>query len=198
METSVDHRKGPRRRGEALHRAIFEATLAELQEVGYARLTMEGVVRRAGTSKSSVHRRWGSVAELVIGALAHHHESRSEPPPDTGDLRSDLLELLRRASIRLAGPLGAAARGLIGESLRNAEMAEFTRTRVIDVPSLDMLAVLERAVERGEARAGALEPMVAKVGHVMLRHHFLVFGAPVPDDVIVRIVDDVVLPLVRA
>ncbi|MFI0419723.1 TetR/AcrR family transcriptional regulator [Spongiactinospora sp. 9N601] len=195
---AADHRKGPRRRGEALHRAIFEATLAELEDVGYARLTMESVVRRAGTSKSSVHRRWNSVAELVMEALTHRYAGTHEPPPDTGDLREDLLAVLRRASVRLAGPLGEAARGLLGESLRDLAPTEFTLTRIIDVPSMDMVAVLHRAEERGQARPGASEPMMAKVGQIMLRHHFLVHGAPVPDDVIVWIVDEVVLPLVRS
>ncbi|MBX6168994.1 MAG: TetR family transcriptional regulator, partial [Thermobispora bispora] len=39
----TDHRRRPRRRGAALDEAIFQAVLDELAEVGYARLTMEGV-----------------------------------------------------------------------------------------------------------------------------------------------------------
>ncbi|MGH8964117.1 MAG: helix-turn-helix domain-containing protein, partial [Actinomycetes bacterium] len=64
-----DHRKGPRRRGEKLHSALYAATLAELVEVGYAELTMNAVARRAGASKGSLYRRWSSRAELVVEAL---------------------------------------------------------------------------------------------------------------------------------
>ncbi|GAB3444428.1 TetR/AcrR family transcriptional regulator C-terminal ligand-binding domain-containing protein [Actinophytocola sediminis] len=193
----VDHRKGPRRRGDALHKAIYDATLAELRDVGYAKLTMDGIVRRARTSKSSVHRRWSSVAELVIAALANT-SPRVVAPPDTGSLRGDLLELLRRAADRLAGPEGEAARGLIGTALLDPTLAEFARAHIIDVPSEEMTKVLQRAVSRGDAHADAVNPMVAKTGQILLRHHFFVYGGPIPDHLIVDIVDDVVLPLVRA
>ena len=54
-----------RRRGEALERALYEATLAELSDVGYGGLTMEGIAARAHTGKAALYRRWGSKQELV-------------------------------------------------------------------------------------------------------------------------------------
>src|SRR4051794_9492285 len=66
-----DHRRGPRRRGDVLTTAIFEATLAELDEVGYAELSMERVAYRARASKGSLYRRWNSRAELVVDAMHH-------------------------------------------------------------------------------------------------------------------------------
>src|ERR687884_1519309 len=103
----TDHRKGPRRRGAALHRAIFEATLDELAEVGYAGLTMERIAERSRTSKASLYRRWPSRAELVADAVHSTHPDRNELP-DTGDLRADVLALLRLAAGRIAGPAGEA------------------------------------------------------------------------------------------
>ena len=67
----TDHRTRPRRRGDVLNSAIFEATLDELAEVGYAKLTMEGVAARAGASKASVYRRWPSRMELALDAVHH-------------------------------------------------------------------------------------------------------------------------------
>src|SRR5262245_36185475 len=61
---AVDHRKGPRRRGDALYAAIFEATLDELATVGYAELKMEHIASRAKASKGSLYRRWSCRAEL--------------------------------------------------------------------------------------------------------------------------------------
>ncbi|MEU4746994.1 helix-turn-helix domain-containing protein, partial [Actinosynnema sp. NPDC023658] len=57
-----------RRRGAQLEQAILDAAWDELCEVGYARLTIEGVAIRAGTSKSVIYRRWGSRAELALAA----------------------------------------------------------------------------------------------------------------------------------
>ena len=66
----TDHRTRPRRRG-VLNSAIFQATLAELADVGYSRLTKERVAERAGASKASLYRRWPSRMELAIDAAYH-------------------------------------------------------------------------------------------------------------------------------
>lgn len=58
-----------RRRGEVLERALYEATLAELTEVGYGGLTMEGIAARAHTGKAALYRRWDTKCELVHAAL---------------------------------------------------------------------------------------------------------------------------------
>ena len=46
-----------RRRGDDLIRAIHAAALAEVADVGFAGLTMEGIARRAETAKTSLYRR---------------------------------------------------------------------------------------------------------------------------------------------
>ncbi len=69
-------------------RAIREATSALLSEVGYARLTVEGVAARSGVAKTTIYRRWPSKAELVFGAIVHPAELG--PPSDTGSFREDL------------------------------------------------------------------------------------------------------------
>jgi len=57
-----------RRRGSALDDALLDAAWAELQEAGYAGLTMEGVAQRAGTSRPVLARRWPNRPQLVIAA----------------------------------------------------------------------------------------------------------------------------------
>ncbi|WP_327086390.1 TetR/AcrR family transcriptional regulator [Nonomuraea sp. NBC_01738] len=105
-----DHRKQPRRRGDALNAAIFQAVLAELAEVGYARLTMEGVAERARTGKASLYRRWPTRIELVMAAV-YHALPDPAATPDTGSLRDDLLEVLRRTAAALDGPPGRRCAG---------------------------------------------------------------------------------------
>jgi hypothetical protein len=105
----VDHRTLPRRRGETLYAAIFNATLAELAEVGCARLVMERVAARAHTSKASLYKRWPNRAELVLAALRHCRGEQS-PAPDTGSLRGDILALLRAGAAMLNGLLPLVGR----------------------------------------------------------------------------------------
>jgi AcrR family transcriptional regulator len=113
-----------RRRGSALDDALLDAAWSELREVGYAGLTMEVVAQRAGTSRPVLARRWPNRPQLVIAALRRHRPVLSGEVPDTGDLRDDVLALLRRVSTRFAevGPdtfYGPAAR------LRMAAMTSF-------------------------------------------------------------------------
>src|ERR671929_129186 len=88
-------------RGEALEAAILEAAWEELDAVGYASLTMEGVAARAGTSKAVVYRRWSNRAELVLAAMRRRGPLLPDRVADTGGLRGDVLALLRWMSQRV-------------------------------------------------------------------------------------------------
>jgi hypothetical protein len=119
------------------------------------------------------------------------------PTPDTGDLREDLLTLFRKIAANLAGPLGEAGRGLIADVLRNEDLRVALRTQLIDPSESLTLDVLRRALLRGEVRPGALSQRVATVGPTLLRQHFMIDG-DISESTICEIVDEVVLPLVRA
>jgi AcrR family transcriptional regulator len=195
--TLADHRKGPRRRGDILHAAIFEATLEELTAVGYAELKMEHVANRARASKGSLYRRWSSRAELVVDAVHYTIPSCAERP-DTGSVREDLLGCLRGFAKLLNGPSGEAIRGLMAETIRNPDLMEVVRIRFIDPGVGLFLEVLRRGAVRGEVRASTITPRIASLGPDLLREHFMVHRTPIPDRVLIEIVDEVIIPLIRA
>ncbi|MFI6684025.1 TetR/AcrR family transcriptional regulator [Streptomyces sp. NPDC050485] len=197
-ERAADHRKGPRRRGGELESAILAATLAELAEVGYPALTMERVAARARTGKAAVYRRWSSRAELVVdacklGGVPH------DTLPDTGALRTDVIALLGQLSTKMASPLGGILRGLLAEMARDPELAGLIREHIHTAGGPATIhAILERAVERGEIEPWVIATRRATVATDLLRNQFLLFGAPVDDEAITEIVDDVYLPLILA
>jgi AcrR family transcriptional regulator len=196
-DPTSDHRRAPRRRGDALTAAIFEATISELQEVGYAELTMERVASRARASKGSLYRRWSSRAALVVDAM-DHAKTREAHAPDTGSVREDLLGYLLATAESMNGAAGEAGRGLMAECVRDPELMEAVRLRFTDRAVAAVLDVLRRGAVRGEVRASALTHRIASIGPALLRHHFMVYGAPVPESVVVEIVDDVLVPLIVA
>ncbi|WP_308042416.1 TetR/AcrR family transcriptional regulator [Micromonospora sp. PLK6-60] len=186
-----------RRRGVVLADAILQAAADELVESGYAGLTMEAVARRAGTNKNAVYRRWPGKAALGIAAYGRLADAATDVP-DTGSLREDVLELLRRVNRQFSSPLGAVQRDLLAAAAAEADLLAGLRAASADAGSRLWLGVLERAVTRGEAPASALHPRVATVAVVLLRNEYVVRGAQTaPDDVLVEIVDEVYLPLVR-
>ncbi|MEV0162692.1 TetR family transcriptional regulator [Nonomuraea fuscirosea] len=192
----TDHRKQPRRRGEALSAAIFQATLDELSEVGYAGLTMEGVAERARASKASLYRRWPSRIELVMEAVYRSLPSPGSSP-DTGNLRDDLVALLTITADALSGPAGEAMRGLLGEALRGESPLRTMRRTTQGRGRRLMEEVVRRAVERGEVASSDVTPRRLDSGHALLRHHFLFEGLPFPDGLVVQIVDEVLVPLFK-
>lgn len=185
-----------RRRGAALERAILRAAVDELTESGYAGLTMDRVAKRAGTNKNAIYRRWPNRAALGIAA---YRQMAGRPQlPDTGELRGDVLELLRGANRHWSSPTGNILRSLLTGVGDDPELLAQLRESSLDAGSAIWLKVLGRAVARGEARPEALHPRVATVAVVLLRNEFVVRGTPsAPDSVLVEIVDEVYLPLVR-
>ncbi|MDP4507294.1 TetR/AcrR family transcriptional regulator [Nonomuraea turcica] len=190
----TDHRKQPRRRGEALNAAIYQATLDELAESGYAGLKMERVAERARASKASLYRRWPTRIELVMEAVRNTLPT-PESTPDTGSLRGDLMAMLGHAAHVLSGPAGEAMRGLLGEALSSGSPLRAMRKTSQGMGRKTIEEVVRRAVERGEVDPEAVTPRRLDAGHALLRHHFLFNGTPIPDELVVQIVDEVLVPL---
>ena len=195
--TGADHRRRPRRRGRALLDAIFRATLEELAERGYSNLNMERIAARARVSKASLYRRWRNRMELVMDAVRH---AIPEPAqiPDTGSLRGDLVAALQQAAQFLEGPAGEALPGLLSDAFRDPERTAEMRRRAQASSDGVMWEILRRAARRGEIDLRAVTPCRMEVGQALLRNYFLFRGSPIPDRFIDAIVDEVILPLLRA
>jgi AcrR family transcriptional regulator len=185
-----------RRRGAALEHALLEAAWAELQATGYARLTMEAVAERAGTSRAVLYRRWPSRAALVIAAMRRQRPMLSGEVPDTGSLRGDVLALLTRVSERLAELDPETVYGILGDYFADGQLFSQVQDQVLHIGAGVMATILKHAEERGEVTPG-ISPRVATLPTDLLRHELFVRRTPPADRVITEIVDDVFLPLVR-
>ena len=185
-----------RRRGAVLEEAILRAAIDELAESGYARLTMDRVAKRAGTNKNAIYRRWPD--RLALGVAAYRQMVRTFQPPDTGNLRDDVLETLRMANRHWSSPLGAVLREILAAAGGAHNLVPQLAEQSTDALAATWLIILGRAVARGEASPESLHPRVATVAIVLLRNEFVTRGVPAaPDEVLIEIVDEVYLPLVR-
>ncbi|WIX99049.1 TetR/AcrR family transcriptional regulator [Amycolatopsis mongoliensis] len=187
-----------RRRGAELEEAILRAAADELAETGYPALTMERVAQRAGTNKNTIYRRWPNRAALGVAAYRHLAEDTLKPP-DTGSLREDALTLLRAINCGQSSPAARILRSLLTGVGDEPELREQLHEQAAEGGAKPWLAIVDRAVARGEARPGARHPRVATVALVLLRNELLTRGlTTVDDEVLVEIVDEVYLPLVGA
>ena len=180
-----------RRRGPALEHSILEAAWDELSEVGYPRLTMEGVAARAHTGKQVLYRRWPSRAELVVAAIREHTGSILDVVPDTGSLRGDMLAVLHRMIERQREIGSDAFHGLMAELPALAP-------QLFTILGGAMREILRRAAARGEIGPGPVPARVATVAVDLLRHQLqLTAQHPVSEQVVHEILDEVFLPLVH-
>ncbi len=150
MSETTQTASAGRPRSEEAHRAILDATLELLVEVGYSALTIEGVAQRAGVGKATIYRRWPSKLPLVIeafGDLPAFEES------DSGDLATDLEQILRSyLRVYNTTPLGAVVPSLAGELPHNPELMDLF-TPVVKQRRQPLMNALRRAAERGEIPA---------------------------------------------
>ncbi|MEU3297007.1 TetR/AcrR family transcriptional regulator [Streptomyces longwoodensis] len=184
-----------RRRGAALLRAIYLATLEELAETSFEELGFEKIAARAGTAKTTLYRRWSTTEELVLAALSDPATGyRPMDPPDTGSLRSDLMAVLTALSQSIQEPRGRALRPLIGQRSRHPELfEEIFRVLVIPHQRL-LLGILRDAADRGEAEPAAVTQRIASVGPRLVVMEAMRRDM-VPPAEVTAIVDEVLLPL---
>jgi AcrR family transcriptional regulator len=185
-----------RRRGEALEAALLDAAWDELQAAGYLGLTIEAVADRAGTSRAVLYRRWRNRPELVIAAMRRHRPMLSGEVPDTGSLRADVLAVLRRAAEGLASIGAETIYGLLGDIIADAGMFERLQDQLLNTGAGVMATILNRAVDRGEARTG-ISGRIARLPTDLFRQELFHSRKPPSDSTLAEIVDEVFLPLVR-
>ncbi|KUL21616.1 TetR/AcrR family transcriptional regulator [Streptomyces regalis] len=180
---SVQSAPDSTRRSERSRRAIYDAALALVAEVGYPRTTIEGIAARAGVGKQTIYRWWPSKADVLMEAfldLAEQaaQEAGQEPYviPDTGDLEADLKAVLRLTVDQLKDPRFAApSRALAAEGLVNEQLGREYVAKLLE-PSLQLYVDrLRSAQEAGQVRPDldpriALELFVSPLAQRWLQH----------------------------
>jgi AcrR family transcriptional regulator len=167
--------------------AITDAVLAELEERGYARLSMEGVAKRAGTGKSALYRRWPTKQEMALSVLAEVGVPMAEVP-DSGTLAADL----RASATALAAwltepPFAHIIPDLVAEATRTPALADAMSVAVGEPRRAATRAILDRAVDRGELAADTDMEMAQDIVAALIYWRMVVRQAPVEPDYLDRV-----------
>lgn len=184
-----------RRRGDELETALLEATWAEVVEHGYGALTFDAVAQRAGTSRPVLYRRWSTRAELVRAAVARVGRHDPITMPDSGTLRGDLLAMAQETNEKRVDFGAIFVIYLGGYFLETGTSpADLRHDLRGDGPS-SFDTIIDRAVARGEVDAARLTPRKRSLAFDLYRHDALMNLGPVPEQTMVEIVDEIVLPV---
>ncbi len=190
-ETNTRGQATPRRRlggrSARVRAAVFEATLQVLQERGYEFTSIAEIAGRAGVHETSIYRRWGTKEALLVEAVLARTEEVIRVP-DTGTLRSDLMQLLQDLRTFFQSPLGAAITQLLVSTAGDTEMTSARQTYWSRRFAL-VKVIFERAVQRGEMVASVDPQLLTEtlIGPLYVR--LLLTNEPLHTDLPEQIVD---------
>lgn len=140
-----------RPRSTQAHQAILKATLELLGEVGYERMSIEGIASRAKVGKTTIYRRYRSKEELVADAIESIREE--VVIPDTGNFGGDIDALIENAARITFNPLGRQAVSMIiSSAASNSQFAQIYFTKYLQPRREAFAVVIERAKARNEVR----------------------------------------------
>jgi AcrR family transcriptional regulator len=141
-----------RPRDERASRAITEAAIRQLDDCGYAGISMESVAAEAGVARATIYRRYRDKADLITSAIAEHAAVIPSEPSENP--KADLCRFLIDFDHRFA----ASGMGVLGSLMSNRDdtrALELHRRRVIAPRLAYGRRLLEQAQARGELRPDA-------------------------------------------
>ncbi len=165
-----------RPRSDAVRRQVLEAANCLLEEVGFARFTMEGIAAKAGVSKATLYRWWpgkGAVAMEAFMAATTPKINFPHTQSAVADVTAQMLALAEA----YRGVTGRLIRELIGLGQSDPEaLRSFSEGYLIPRRAATK-DVLRRGIASGEIRPDVdLETLVdalyAPIFHRLLLQHF--------------------------
>jgi AcrR family transcriptional regulator len=175
-------------RGEKFVRIVLENTLKRLADVGFERLSVPDIADLASVNKTSIYRRWPSKVELVRDALSDAM-THANAPPNTGALRTDLIELAKTVAAFMQSPVGKSMIQIMLSDGADPKLRAIAKSAYGEASSEGPWIVLKRAKDRGELKSG-IDPsraLFAIAGAVM--HRILVEQDEVTDAVLAQMID---------
>ncbi|WP_233712564.1 TetR-like C-terminal domain-containing protein [Kribbella turkmenica] len=176
---------------------ILDATVAVVAELGYDRLTMDAVATAAKASKATLYRRWSTKADLVVDAISRAKGCPLPEDVDTGSLRGDLVSMsCGNGGFTDEMPMSVIA-GLVTALHRDPDLQKAFQERFLAPRMQVTRKVYERAVGRGEIGPGVDVELLSVTLPALIVHHAYILGVPPTDDLILRVIDNVILPAAR-
>lgn len=186
---TATHEEGPGRpRSDACHEAILRATHELLEEVGFAKLSIEGVAARAKVGKTTIYRWWSSKGALAMDAfLAAVSPALSFPT--TASARADIEAQVRKLARVYRGRTGHIIREMLGFGLLDPDTMKLFYEGYLAPRRAAGKEVLQRGIDAGEFRTGFdLESMVDAL-YAPIFHRLLIGHGPIDDAFVTQLLD---------
>lgn len=137
-----------RPRSESARAKVVAAAHKLIAECGVDGFTVDETSKQSGVAKTTIYRHWESSNHLLLDAIDSMIEPM--PTPDTGSLRSDLIEAFTNFSRTTSKPV--MLRMMLGILARSADDASFKALKndFLDKRHSPLRAIIDNAIQRGE------------------------------------------------
>ncbi|MFG1679141.1 TetR/AcrR family transcriptional regulator [Nonomuraea sp. NPDC049269] len=183
MTRATTSARPPGRPRSGVHAVVFAATLSTVQELGYARATVDRIAAVAGVAKTTIYRRWPSKGALIVDCLL----DAFGPVPLEGTSRAELMtSAIRWIAAKIGEPgVGDAFAGVFSDAVSDPALREVLSSRLQDPYRLALQEAL------GEPENRVLFFIDVVVGTLL--HRMGMTGEPMVDADIAALVE-MVLP----
>lgn len=165
--------KNPRQ-NEKVRLAILDAAFSLSSELGYDKLTIEGIAKRAGAGKQTIYRWWASKALVLLDALVERIQDELVFA-NTGPVRADLIAQMQRvAKIMTTPETGCPFVGLLVEAQFDQVVADAMNARIYEPVYTAAAARLEEAQRDGELAADLDPVMMVELLYAPLYYRLIV------------------------
>lgn len=184
MSRATTSARPPGRPRSGVNAVVFAATLNTVQELGYARATVDRIAAAAGVAKTTIYRRWPSKGALIVDCLLDAFGGA----PLEASSRAELISgAIRWTAAKIGEPgVGDAFAGVFSDAVSDPGLREILSTRFQDPYRL----ALQDALGEPEHRVLFLIDVV--VGTLL--HRMGMTGQPMVDADVEALIE-LVLPL---
>jgi AcrR family transcriptional regulator len=182
----------PTRRSNRARSAILAAARERLAEVGFSKLTIEGIASQAGVGKQTIYRWWPSKGAVVFDALLDGNlgDDGTAALPDTGDLGADLHAVMRAIVRELADPANdRMQRTVLAEIQSDPALAGELVDRLLRPQTRAFADRLRAAQEIGQLSADADPAVAVELLLGPMFHRWLLRTAPLEEAFADEVVD---------
>jgi AcrR family transcriptional regulator len=130
---------------------VLDAAIELFAARGLEGASMEAIAEASGVSKATIYKHWPDKDALCLEVVVRLNGIDHERPAfDSGDLRADLIDLLRYKPPEQATNLrDRLMPHLMGYAARNRKFGTAWRSRVVEPQRAEIAALLRRGVNQG-------------------------------------------------
>ncbi len=177
-----------RPRSEETKSAILKAAYELLFEIGFNKISIEGIAKKAGVSKVTIYKWWNTKGALILDAFFTFSELQL-PVPNTGSVKEDLYQQVLNLSEFIKSEKGAILLEFIGEGQSNIEFGKEYRDRYFTPRRLISNKIIERGIERGELKRTVDSSILIDLIFAPIFYRLLITKENVDEDYITKIIE---------